>query len=77
MGMSAPSPLLVEGARSVIEFIWRNNKGKLPRTIDEIYHACRAYDDIERAAVCIAIQEFFPDHADNYRFPPTLDLEAP
>lgn len=74
MGMTLPHPMMVEGARMMLEHMWKIGEGKLPDSIDEIYALLAAHKGHEQAAICIALQEYFPDHADNYRFPPTLDL---
>lgn len=69
MAIAYPSPLLVAGARAVLEHMWVVNNGKLPKTLDQIYAACRAYTEPERAAIVIAIQDYFPDDADKFCLP--------
>ena len=49
MGMSYPPPLMIAGARCVLDCLWMDGKGHLPKNLDRIYAAARAYSDQERA----------------------------
>ena len=66
MAIAYPSALLIAGARAFLDSYWVENEGRLPPSLEQIFTACYARTEAERAAVVIALHDYHPEVADIY-----------